>query len=154
MDYTREQITDVADELRRVVDAAAEDLSRVDDAAASVRPAPGKWCYKEIVGHLIDSASNNHQRFVRAPGLNLFAFPGYEQDGWVAMQGYPDRDWLELIALWRLYNRHLADIVVRISEPDLRVECRIGAYEPSSLGYLVEDYLVHLKHHLKALPVR
>jgi len=154
MDYTREKIADVADELRRVVDAAAEDLNRVDDDAASDRPAPGKWCFKEIVGHLIDSASNNHQRFVRAPGLDVFTFPGYAQDDWVARQGYRERDWGELIALWRLYNRQIADVVVRIAEPDLRVECRIGSYNPSSLGYLIEDYLTHLKHHLKALPAR
>jgi hypothetical protein len=41
-------------------------LAAFSEAESEERPAPERWTKKEVVGHLIDSASNNHQRFVRA----------------------------------------------------------------------------------------
>jgi hypothetical protein len=38
----------------------------IDEQTFSHKPAPGKWSKKEIPGHLVDSANNNHQRFLRA----------------------------------------------------------------------------------------
>jgi hypothetical protein len=54
----------------------------------ALKPAPDRWSKKEILGHLIDSAANNHQRFVRAQGTPRLEFPGYEQEFWVATQAY------------------------------------------------------------------
>ena len=150
--YTLDMVREIAEELVLVVDDAFERLSAVDEDRASEKPAPHKWSFKEIIGHLIDSASNNHQRFVRAPAENVFRFPAYEQDYWVSMQGYDERSWIELLELWRAYNHHVAHVMTRIPEEKLRVECLVESYKPSSLGFLVEDYLAHLKHHLKALP--
>ncbi len=143
--------TDVAGELLGVVDASSASLRLLSDAEASVRPAAGGWSRKEILGHLIDSAANNHHRFVRAQETEEFTFPGYEQEHWVSSQGYNERPWPELVELWRLYNRHLAHVISRIPERRLAVSCMVGAGEPVTLGYLVEDYLVHLKHHLRQL---
>ena len=141
--------TDVAAELLRVVEAASESLRRIGDPEASRRAAPGKWSRKEILGHLLDSAVNNHHRFVRAQQVEELTFPKYEQEHWVSSQGYGERPWTELIELWRLYNRHLAHVISLIPEERLAVICVIGPYEPVRLGYLIEDYLVHLRHHLQ-----
>ena len=142
-------VHEVADELVRVVDAAAEKLRARDEAAVSARPAPGKWSAREIVGHLLDSAVNNHHRFVRAQQQDgELVFPRYEQDSWVALQDYQAAPWPELVELWRLYNRHLAHVMRRIDPARLGTVCRIGPYEPATLRFLVADYLVHLKHHL------
>ena len=146
--------TDVAGELLSVVETASESLRRFDDSEASLGSAPGNWSKKEILGHLLDSAVNNHHRFVRAQQVKEFAFPAYEQEHWVSSQGYGERPWPELVDLWRLYNRHLAHIISRIPEERLAATCVIGTNEPVSLGYLVEDYLVHLKHHLQQLGLR
>ena len=70
----------IADDLRRAVGEAVPVLLAIDEAASARPPAPDKWCPREIVGHLIDSASNNHQRFVRARFQDDLVFPGYEQD--------------------------------------------------------------------------
>src|SRR5262249_6959580 len=145
--------TDIAEELIKVVDTSSTSLKKIDDAEASVRPAAGKWSKKEILGHLIDSAVNNHHRFVRAQQVEDFSFPRYEQEEWVHLQDYSTSTWPELIELWRLYNRHLAHIIKRIPEEKLGVMCKIGPYDPMSLGYLVEDYLAHLKHHLNQIGV-
>jgi len=142
---------DVASELLSVVDAASESLRRMSDLETSLKSAPGSWSKKQILGHLLDSAVNNHHRFVRAQETTGLTFPAYEQEHWVSSQGYAERPWLELVDLWRLYNRHLAHVISLIPEEQLAVVCVIGTNEPISLGYLVEDYLVHLRHHLQEL---
>jgi hypothetical protein len=151
----------VADDLRRAVRDAVPVLLAIDEAASARPPAPGKWCPREIVGHLIDSASNNHQRFVRARFQDDLVFPGYEQDDWVSAQRYREAPWRELVELWRLFNVHLAR-VFESTPPELaraqrahsfdRIAFRaVPASEPSTLEYFAEDYVAHLRHHLRAL---
>ena len=143
--------TDVAGELLSVVEATSESLRRIDDPEASLRNTPGNWSKKEILGHLLDSAVNNHHRFVRAQQVKELTFPAYAQEHWVSSQGYAERPWEELVDLWRLYNRHLAHVISLIPEEKLAVMCVIGTNEPVSLGYLIEDYVVHMRHHLQEL---
>jgi hypothetical protein len=146
-------LTPIANELFQVVEGAAARLRAFSDAEASVSPAAGKWSKKQILGHLIDSATNNHHRFVRAQEAAELSFPKYEQEHWVETQSYNDSPWEELIDFWRLYNRHLAHVMTRIPEEKLSVVCRIGLYEPATLGFLAEDYLAHLKRHVAQLGV-
>jgi len=141
----------VADELAEVVRVAAEALRRINPRDAAERPAPGKWSRKEIVGHLVDSAANNHQRFVRAQEGAEYRGPGYAQDRWVAAQDYQGRNWEELVALWQAYNLHLAHVMKTIPADRLQTPCFVGAGEPVTLLYLVQDYLAHLKHHLRQI---
>jgi hypothetical protein len=142
----------LADELIRVTESACEKLRRFNDAEAALKPAIGKWSKKQIVGHLIDSATNNLHRFVRAQEVvGEFAFPKYEQEHWIASQGYNESSWTELIEFWRLCNRHLSRVIERIPVQKLDVMCRIGEYEPVTLRFLVEDYLVHMKDHLNQM---
>src|SRR5215213_145753 len=128
--------------LLHVVEAALESLRRIGDPEASLRTAPGNWSKKEILGHLLDSAVNNHHRFVRAQQVEELTFPHYEQEHWVSSQGYGERPWPELVDLWRLYNRHLAHVISLIPEEKMAVMCVIGPDKPVSLGYVIEDYLV------------
>ena len=102
----------------------------------------------------LGSAANNHQRFVRAQDGEVLIFPRYEQDAWVRTQDYQSRSWLDLITFWRIYNQHLAHVIRRIPAAKLGRECRIEPGEPVTLGYLVEDYLVHLRHHLTQIDQR
>ena len=144
-------VKNIASELTQVVDSATEKLKTFDEQLVSQKDNPSKWSIKEIIGHLIDSATNNHQRFIRAQESDILVFPKYEQDHWVSVQAYNDISWTELVDLWRLYNRHMAYVMVQIPEDKLSVECKIGPYEPVTLNFLVEDYLAHLKHHLKQI---
>jgi DinB superfamily len=141
-------VQSVADELVLIVDAAGIELRTISEAAAAVKRAPNAWSIKEIVGHLIDSAANNHQRFVRAQLVDELSLPGYEQDAWVSVQDHQGRPWLELVELWALCNRHLSHIVRRIPDRALSVPCRIGSGDPVTLEFLVNDYVRHMKHHL------
>jgi hypothetical protein len=138
----------VAAELRSEVDAAVPRLRTLDEAAASATRGAGTWVRKEVLGHLIDSAANNQQRFVRAPFENPFVWPGYEQDAWVAAHRYRDRSWTELVDLWASSNRHLAYAIESVPASALERPCRIGNNEPVTLEWLMRDYLRHLRHHL------
>jgi hypothetical protein len=112
------------------------------------RPAPGKWCRREILGHVIDSASNNHQRFVRAQLAAELSFPGYAQDDWVRTQAYETEPWDQLVTLWAAINRHLAHLVGAIPAVKLSTPCSIGGKPPVTLDALAADYIRHLEHHL------
>ena len=145
--------------LRDAVASALPALTAISDAAASMPRAPGKWSRKEIVGHLIDSASNNHERFVRAQFTDDLVCPTYDQDVWVRVQRYGDAPWNELVALWSHFNMQLAR-VIEATPLDVRVRPRVRhnldrvAFRPLPLGdpatleYFMADYVVHLEHHL------
>lgn len=151
-----------ATRLRIVVAAAETQLLALGDTETRRRPTQGKWSPREIVGHLIDSASNNHRRFVLATWSDDLVFPGYEQDRWVELQKYQDVPWGELVALWAGLNRHLARVMAAIPEP-ARTRARtrhsldeiawhaVPVTEATTLDYFMADYVGHLEHHLRQI---
>ncbi|WP_298738567.1 DinB family protein [uncultured Chitinophaga sp.] len=149
-EYTAAQET--AKGLEQVIAVVIPQLQQFTQAEAAARPAPGKWSKKEIIGHLIDSALNNHQRFVRAQ-QGPIEMPGYDQNFWVEAQGYQDADWETLVLVWATINGNLARVMQLIPAEALQQTCRIGNHEPVTLEFLVTDYLDHFKHHLRQLQV-
>ena len=139
--------TEFATEIARV-DARLQAF-RADRATREIRP--GGWRGIEVLGHLIDSALNNHQRFVRAALEGTYAGPGYYQPGWVKAHGYADMAWADLLALWRSENALLTRVVERIPEERLTAPCRVADKEPIPLASVIEGYLRHLHHHLAQL---
>jgi hypothetical protein len=151
-------------ELRTIVDRESARLLAAPPDAVERRPAKGGWSAKEILGHLIDSAAVNHQRFVRAQWQDL-VFAAYAQDDWVQAQKYQDAPWIELVALWREYNRHIARVMAAIPVEARTMAKRIHnlneiastpapADQPATLDYLMNDYVQHLQHHLKQIDAR
>lgn len=140
-----------ADRLRKVLDSAPRRLIAVGEEASSKPPGAGKWSRKQILGHLIDSAGNNHQRFVRAQLVLSLEFPAYAQAEWVAVQHYESARWANLVALWTDYNRHLLHIIESIPSDLGKHLCKIGENEPVTLAFLAEDYVTHLEHHLEQI---
>jgi DinB family protein len=146
-------------DLLATIDREVPRLMALGAAASSRRPAPGKWSPREVIGHLIDSASNNHGRFVRAQLQPDLVFEGYAQDDWVRTQRYQDAEWSDLVTLWAALNRHLARVMAA-APADVREQPRvrhnldalawraIPAAEPATLDYFMRDYVEHLKHHL------
>jgi hypothetical protein len=151
------------DALLQHIARATPALRALDENTSARRPAPDKWSPREIIGHLIDSASNNHQRFVRGQLTEELVFPGYKQNGWVLVQHYQEAPWSELVDLWLAYNRHLARVMAAApSEVRLRPRATHNLHElgipgqsadrPGTLDALMSDYVSHLAHHLRQIP--
>jgi hypothetical protein len=141
-------MNELSHQLKRVIETAEPRLRAVSEAESEKPVLKGGWSRKQVVGHLIDSASNNHQRFMRALLQGSLEFPGYDQDGMVRVQAVQQADWLTLVGLWAAYNRFLAHVVAHIPDDKLETPCRIGSGNPVTLRYLAEDYVAHMVHHL------
>jgi hypothetical protein len=150
------------DDLRTTVNRVAPLLREISDDQAAQKPAPERWSPKEVIGHLIDSACNNHGRFVRAQLQDDMVFPTYAQDAWIECQSYQSESWNNLITLWHAYNLHIAHLMSAVSDEELmRARARhnvdrigfqqVPAEQPTTLDHLMRDYVDHLKHHLVAL---
>jgi hypothetical protein len=144
---------ELSEQLLGVVKAAEPKLNTISELEATKPVRPGGWSRKQVLGHLIDSASNNHQRLVRAALQPSLDFPRYDQDGNVRVQAPQEADWSVLVSLWAAYNRYLAHIIARLPAAKLETVCRIGPDEPVTLSFLANDYLAHLVHHLRQIGV-
>jgi hypothetical protein len=143
----------LSNELLTLIDAAGPVLAQVGEQESIQPLLAGGWSRKQLVGHLIDSASNNHQRFVRASLQESLSFPGYDQDGNVRTQQFQQASWPMLVSLWRSYNQFLAHVIAHLPEAKLKTECRIGEDNPVTLEFLATDYVAHLSHHLQQMGI-
>ena len=148
--------------LHGILRAAAQMLVKFDDEFLSTQPAPGKWSPIQILGHLTDSAYNNHRRFLVAADQDHLRFEGYDQEAWVVRNGYQQRETAEVIETFRQAQIHLTEMLYQIPEALLNRQTRehdfdkmamrrVEAGAESCLGFLIEDYLFHLVHHLKQI---
>lgn len=149
-------------EFRDTIVSATARLRDIPEAQSGAKSSPDDWSAKETIGHLIDSAANNHQRFVRAQFTDDLVFPGYVQDQWVSSQNYRNESWNDVIQLWSSYNLHLVHVASAIPE-DVLTKPRsphtldqiafnlVDKNDPATLEYLIRDYLDHLRHHLNQI---
>lgn len=139
---------ETAENLRKTLSEVFPLLEKIGDEAASLKPLPNKWSKKEILGHLIDSACNNQQKFVRTMAEKQVDFAGYRQNFWVDVQKYDAASWRDLVNLCQAYNLHLAHIIENVDPEALANEITIEGAGTFSLRFIMNDYVEHLKHHL------
>jgi len=137
-------------QLQHLVDTIPEILNYISESEFSRKPASEKWSKKEIIGHLIDSATNNHHRFVRAQFEDKPTIL-YDQDLWNNHSYYQQMDSHHLIAFWELYNRHIIALIRQIPEDYLGKECHREDGSTRSLSWIFDDYVRHAEHHLRQL---
>lgn len=136
--------------LRYLVETMPGKLAAIPAITFNTRPAEGKWSPKEVIGHLADSAANNHQRFIRGQYEDTPVI-FYDQDKWNALNHYQELDAEHVIGLWAMYNRHLAEVVSRIPTKNLQRTCKDGKGSVNTLQWLIDDYVAHMEHHLKQI---
>jgi DinB superfamily len=141
--------------LKEIILRVTPQLEVLTNEDVSFKPNLSVWSAKEILGHLIDSAMHNHERFVGIGTDEKLEFPGDSQDSWVSFQRWQERDWLEIVGLWKFYSLHLAWLIVRL--PDTALERQATVFLSRrivTLEWLVVHYVEHLEHHLKQIDER
>ncbi len=138
--------------LQNHVHAIYSQYEHVDDATASIKLGADKWSLKEIIGHLIDSAANNYQRFIRLQETKRLSFPGYDYD-WIKIVRYNAYPFIRLLKLWKQYNLLLGHIIANIDDAK-KDNHWLTDEKPLSLEFLVKDYLDHMEDHIAQLHER
>jgi hypothetical protein len=143
--------TQTAHTFRAEIETLRAALLALSPELADVPWRQGGWTRKQIVGHLLDSAANNRQRFVRAAIDGTYAGPFYAQDEWVLAHGYSSQEWSTLLRWWQAEHEILIAAVDRIPEERLAASCVVGDDPAVTLRFLIEDYVSHHQHHFKQL---
>lgn len=135
--------------LEYIINLTQKMLTEISEENMSTKPSPTKWSKKEIIGHLIDSATNNHQRFVRGQFENIPEI-SYDQNNWNEFSFYNQIESKQIISFWTIYNKQIIEIIKRIPKENLEKQIRIGN-NIFTLEFLIIDYVEHLEHHLKQI---
>jgi DinB superfamily len=137
--------------LQQTLNKALPLLKSITKEMAAEKPLPHKWSKKEIIGHLIDSACNNHQKMVRTQFQKHLDFVGYQQDEWVAIQQYQQADWSKMLKIWLAYNLQIVHLLKTVSKKSLKNTLSIDGKGHYTLAFIMQDYVVHLEHHLNVI---
>ena len=144
-------IADAVSRLKKHINDVPQKFGEFSEEEVTTPPAPGKWTKKEVLGHLIDSACNNHSRFVRSLfEAEPIVLIKYAQNEWVSCQKYSDEKTEDVIALWKAYNTHILNLISIFPEDKLSVKWDIGG-EIYTAEWLISDYVDHIEHHLKQI---
>ena len=141
----------IAADLEAAVQEGLALFEGAEEERTAKRPRPGGWCAREILGHLVDSACNNHRRFIVGREEPPVVFQGYDGDDWVERQRYVERPFSDIASLWAAYNRHLVHVIAGTPSDALTQSGAGPEGGVVTLGFLMEDYVVHLRHHLGQL---
>jgi hypothetical protein len=148
------ELKDVANRLKNHIENVPERYLEFPEDKLNWKPAPTKWSKKELLGHLVDSAANNHARFVKAQFQEEpFHMEGYARNEWVDIQKYNDKETNSLVELWKVYNEHILFIIENTPEEKLKIKCiPEDAFENAdTLFLLMKDYVDHIDHHLNQI---
>ncbi|RYD59099.1 MAG: DinB family protein [Sphingobacteriales bacterium] len=126
-------------------------LEAIPEDEFSSKPAADKWSKKEILGHLIDSAANNHHRFVRMQFDDNYSITSYDQNKWVIYSYHQLADKQELIIMWKTYNLFLTSLMGNVADDMLNRKASTGDGRTVTLAWLFNDYVAHAEHHLKQI---
>ena len=140
------------DRLRFLIDNAVTLIHQENEVDFKVKPAPTKWSKQEILGHLIDSATNNHQRFVRSQFEETPKIP-YDQNAWNKYNYYNDFSKKQLVTFWKSYNQQILSLIELIPQEKLNSLCNTGGNESFTIEFLFDDYVEHLEYHLRQIVI-
>jgi len=138
--------------LRTLLETLPGRLEALSPEAVEFRP-PESWSVKEELGHLLDSAANNHQTIVRAQVEENPAMPGYDGEKWVSLHAYQKRDWHELIGTWGALNRQMLAAAEAVPDAAWSRTCTIEDSAPLTIQFVFEDYIHHMRDHLRHMKV-
>jgi hypothetical protein len=145
--------TEVTDKIAGLIRLWEPRLSSLPDEIISQRRNSQNRTIKQILGHLIDSTSNNIHRIVHLQYQSSpLVFPNYasfgNNDKWIAIQDYQNEDWTNLIQLWKYSLLHYCHVVKNVDPAKLKNEWIAGPEIQIPLSSMIPDFLRHFKLHL------
>ena len=142
-------VAESCEQLHQQLGLLADFWNSCPDDELAERPGPGRWSRKEILGHLVDSATNNYRRFILAslapPPHQLRP---YDQDAWVRVAGYQHFPAPDLLTLWTSQNRLILHLLQHLPAHLLENQYLTLNGNPITLHWLISDYVLHLEHHV------
>ncbi len=142
---------EIAARFHEAVATAAGQLREITEETASQPSRPGGWLKKQELGHLLDSAQNNHQRIAIAALEARYEGPTYAQNAWVDLHGYAEMPWAQLLRHWEERNWMLGRLIARIPGERLSAPIMLGGGAPMTLEAWIDDYIQHLQHHVSTI---
>lgn len=138
--------------LKNIVKAEIQRFEHISEEQWSHKSSPEKWSKKEVLGHLCNRALSNIRRFVITQykeNENIV----YDQNFWVEAQNYQNVPTSDIINLWRFLNFQIVNTVENIPDEALQRTCDMTKTESQifTLEFIINDYIGHLQHHLKAI---
>jgi len=143
-------------ELLNLIEVWVSRFSALDENDVSIRRNSQNRNIKQIVGHMVDSASNNTHRIVHLQYQpSPFNFPDYanfgNNDRWIAIQDYQSENWTNLVQLWKFVNLHIVHVINHVNDDKLDSIWISAKGENISLQHMITDYLHHVKLHLEEI---
>ena len=128
---------------------AFQNLMIENQEISEIKLGPDKWTLKEMVWHLIDSASNNHQRFIRLQIDKKISLPGYDAEEWVSISNIQNLDYSFVVGFWRMYNKFLLNLIKGIKPKSMKNVWKTINGGENTLEFLIDDYFAHMKLHFQ-----
>jgi len=143
-------------EIHKLIEIWENKLATLPSATISERRNSQNRNIKMILGHLIDSISNNIHRVVHLQYQpSPFSFPNYasfgNNDRWIAIQNYQKEDWSNMIQLWKYSLLHLCHVINNVNDDKLENEWIAGPGRTFTLKTMIIEFLTHLKLHLSEI---
>jgi hypothetical protein len=146
-------IIKITGEILEVINQWEPKLSSLPEDVISERRNSQNRTIKEILGHLVDSASNNHQRMVRLQYNPKLDFPDYQQDNdlWIRLQDYQHAEWRDLTGLWKYYNLHIIRVMRLVNQESLSHTWENFQGNTITLQQMIEGYIEHTHLHFNEI---
>lgn len=146
----------ICEELENLTGEWEPILSALPEGTISLRKNSQGRSIRQILGHMVDSATNNTHRVIhmhyQGSPVN---YPDYanlgNNDRWIAIQNYQEEDWNRLIRLWVAVNQHFIHVIRQIEESKLEQQWTSALNETVNLREMVNDYPRHFKLHLNEI---
>ena len=150
------EIDSISNELATLVEKWEPVLIKLSEDTISLRRNSQNRTIKQIMGHIIDSASNNTHRIVHLQYQpSPLIFPNYatfgNNDRWIAIQDYQNEDWNNLVQLWKYSLLHFIHVIKNINTDKLNNEWISGPGTKVTLKSMTIDFPVHLNLHLSEI---
>ncbi len=145
-----------SEDLSTLISAWEAKLAALPEGTITNRKNDQGRSIRQIVGHMVDSATNNthrvvHMHYQKSP----VTYPDYanlgNNDRWIAIQNFQEEDWGELVRLWAAVNRHMVHLIRHVDESRLNQQWISALKERVTLREMIADYPRHFKLHLNEI---